>query len=349
MFQFTTTTIINNVNDTLKNGKKLVDEITSDGGYDNNTKVIRLGKNLTFLKDDDHKVCAWHNAGYPLKCDSIEKIDTALGKVDAYITANNLDDKATRRLALYVRSNGNADPLFANDFVFKGAPFYVEFNGTLENLAKNFGKYQSMTIGEKLFEIDKDKKTITCANEYMRIHMAQIHVMADDELDGHWNIAFDFAADENDKMPGDEGYKNSDYIITGYEGFGTYDALMKDYRLPTGANLRWKGVAELPKQNVIYDQFIVHYTVNRGIMGLGAVGMKATSETTHVFWVPQTQASAFKGILEKVCTVTPVKTPGVIEGTKDTVTPNAPLDANEGTGGYPGADAPGADAPGDGE
>jgi hypothetical protein len=42
---------------------------------------------------------------------------------------------------------------------------------------------------------------------------------------------------------------------------------------------------EMPVIGASYDQFVLTYRVDRGVMGLGAVGATATSETTHIFWV----------------------------------------------------------------
>ena len=100
------------------------------------THVINNGTNVearAFNKDTGALIVDFNNV---IKFDTIQSITRALPKVgaSAQITldvAKYIEDNPTVktfRLYVYLRTVNNADPLFANDFVFKGKPFYLEFD-----------------------------------------------------------------------------------------------------------------------------------------------------------------------------------------------------------------------------
>ena len=85
-------------------------------------------------------------------------------------------------------------------------------------------------------------------------------------------------------------------IEPGIEAFGDYNWLIHNLRLPTGANTSYfhsVNAQEMPVVGNTYVQYIVRLLTNRDGIGQGAVGQRVTSVTTHVFWVPSTQAAAF--------------------------------------------------------
>jgi hypothetical protein len=130
-------------------------------------------------------------------------------------------------------------------------------------------------------EMDGNQLILKCTNPYQTITKAV--VAARDAKSGEFV--------ESQVLSLKDGH-----ITPNEEGFGDYDHIMKDLRLPTSANLRWKRTMEdeMPVAGASYDQFILTYRVDRGIMGLGAVGSVAVSETTHVFWVKSDLVTAFK-------------------------------------------------------
>ena len=73
----------------------------------------------------------------------------------------------------------------------------------------------------------------------------------------------------------------------GKNAFGTYTQIVKDLRLPTAAN--WQPLhirkVETPIVGAIYNQYIIEYVAPATNEGLGAVGQRLESTTTHVFWV----------------------------------------------------------------
>lgn len=301
MFQFSTSTLVNSEKD-FSTGEPL---ITKKGD------TVYVKHQGTYKIDKDHKICAYKARGHEAVLDTID-----LSKITTGITYG--EDKVYR-LALYIRSVGNADPLFANAFVFKGKPFYVEFtvpSGKTPQveLVKNLNKYQNVVLDKAVLKPAKtlaelknavpgvDSKTtgieerpaqnlndvayLVAANPYMRITEAKIQ---------EFNPATEKFDDKLDLKA------TSGAVLTGKPGFGDYENMEKDYRLPTGANLRWKRpmADEVPIPGAIYDQYTIHYLVNRGqIAGLGGVGQQITSETTHVFWVNHTLASQFENLMK---------------------------------------------------
>ena len=69
---------------------------------------------------------------------------------------------------------------------------------------------------------------------------------------------------------------------------------------------------ELPVPGAKYNEYIINYCVNRGIMGGDAVGEVTRSLTTHVFYVKQDLATDFEVALGKIGTIEQEVTPGNI-------------------------------------
>lgn len=281
MFEFTSTTLWNG--DVYK-------KIVADA----EKKQVSIFRQGVYQNDANHHICLYWTKGHKAYLDVIDL---------ATIGTTATDANKNYRLAIYVNSVGNADPMFANDFVHKGRPLFVEFHAdqtdkAVEALITNLNKYLNVTVDSQILlpasAVEKSKladhkseatidditltsdaseaKYIVAANEYMRISKAVVEEY--NEEHDCWDKTLDLKADN---------------VFTGAEGFGTFENLEKDYRLPTAANLRWKRpqADEMPRPGVLYDQITLHYTVHRGMVGgMGAVGQQVTSETTHVFWVP---------------------------------------------------------------
>ena len=78
-------------------------------------------------------------------------------------------------------------------------------------------------------------------------------------------------------------------IAPGLEAFCDYNWIMHNLRLPTAANTNFwsftKQQGELPAVGQVYTQFIIRMCKNRDGIAGGVVGQRATSVTTHVFYV----------------------------------------------------------------
>lgn len=246
MLNFTTTTVINSLEDT--SGKPLIEK---NGG------VIRIKRHNPFVESKIVSVVRTNH----------------VDPVCASVTVSNLANySADRRIELYIRSVGNADPMFANSLLHKGKPLFIEIPAetSADDLNKIVNMYNNLMFGgdnQIHSKVDESENLIlTCANPYQTITKATLSAR---NSDGEFVFASNLQVSANE------------------EGFGDFDHIMKDLRLPTSANLRWKRTMEdeMPVMGASYDQFVLTYRVDRGVMGLGAVGATTTSETTHVFWV----------------------------------------------------------------
>lgn len=193
------------------------------------------------------------------------------------------------RLKLYIGLSGSQNSYYANDFVFKGKPFYVEAKATAASqanvataIANNAKKYMLMVYENEVVAVTASTNdiVITATDEYQRFKEITLQ---------KWNEttqAWDDVATGTITTPGKEG-------------FGTYIHLMKDYRLPTAANTRWNRINldETPIVGAQYTQYVLYLTKDRGIMGGDALGQLATSKTAHVFWVKSDVVSAFETAL----------------------------------------------------
>lgn len=79
----------------------------------------------------------------------------------------------------------------------------------------------------------------------------------------------------------------------GQAGFGTYDWIIRNLRIPTVEAIRFQGTFqdELPRPGSNYTQFVIDYEKSREITGTNVVGAPATSKTKHTFYVLDTGAS----------------------------------------------------------
>lgn len=248
MLNFTTTTVINSLED-VTSGKPLVEKANG---------VIRIKRHNPFVEDKIVSVVRTNH----------------VNPVCANVVVQGLANYgADRRIELYIRSVGNADPMFANSMLHKGKPLFIEIPAETSavDLNKVVNMYNNLMFGgdnQIHSAVDASGNlTLTCANPYQTITKATLS--ARDAKSGEFVFASNLQVSANE------------------EGFGDFDHIMKDLRLPTSANLRWKRTMEdeMPIMGASYDQFVLTYRVDRGVMGLGVVGATATSETTHVFWV----------------------------------------------------------------
>lgn len=204
------------------------------------------------------------------------------------------------RIELYIRlSNGSANSYYSNDFVFKGKPFIVEFE-VASGIVKNSGVTETGKIAEGVaalakkyyamqYEVDlldvtgsttDSTSTLTIAgtDEYQMLTKAELQKYDDACEDPCGTPGFALVTDL---------LTVADAYTPNEEGFGTYRQAQKDLRLPTAANTRWTKIVpdDYPIPGAYYDQVIIYYCVNRGIMGGDAVGEITTSLTEHVFYI----------------------------------------------------------------
>lgn len=207
-------------------------------------------------------------------------------------------------------TQGSADARYANDTAFKGLPMSIDFvwkadaATTAAALEKTIKKHELLVYGEKVLtaSVNSAELTLTAVNEYQRFKVVNVEK---------------FDATAHGGM-GTYNVVEAEGLVTktpGVEGFGTYSYLLHNLRLPTDARTNAFAIHqdEAPIVGALYDQYTIHYCVDRGPLGLNAVGDSVKSATVHVFYVHQSVSSNFAGKLGALGTVTEV--PEAAEGT----------------------------------
>ena len=210
----------------------------------------------------------------------------ANGKVEITLPAIN---KELGRIKLYVRLSGSNNPYFANDMVFKGKPFIYEFKktDTAESIAKTI-KAINAAYGDNFLKVTGSDSTITFEGDnYMMFTEAVVEEFHTDikHINGGVWKAVETTVDETKPE----------------NGFGTYEQILKDLRLPTAENTQWAGInaQEMPIPGAKYNQYTVTYKNEVGVQGAGHVGDLVTAQTTHAFYVIDAASSAFETAVGK--------------------------------------------------
>ena len=270
---FQTQTIINsNLDPDSGKGVKLFE--AADG-------VLRIKRDFNFYKDKEGygKVCAIRKrAGYDAKL--------CKATVDFTKLINDLrptEGVTYARFDIYLGVEGAEPFIYSTPWVQKGMPFWVEFTvkheDTADKIAENVAK---LIKTNHIFLQDKDLINLTVqgatltlegATEYQRFRNIEIN-------------KFSMSDDYSEKVA-ELGDGNITITERGENAFGTYSQITKDLRLPTAANWQPYHIrkVETPIVGAIYNQYIIEYVAPATNEGLGAVGQKLESTTTHVFWV----------------------------------------------------------------
>lgn len=277
MFNFTTTTFINS--DKYLNGEYRYKAV--EGGYADGTKVVHIHSNAMEF-DDKTTAAVYHRKG-------------DYGKVAEATVSGTIDADKYYRLALYVRlSMGDQNALYANDFVFKGKPLYVEFKGDqkVSDIAK---KYQLALYDKDILKISQESVggdiTVKGVNVYQRLTRVELQELQE-------GVGTLGATTEVWKKVAEATVEDGT-LTPNREDFGTYHQLTKDMVLPTFEHRHWGAnqADEQPVPGVLYDEFVVVKCAKRdNPLGLGAVGEMVMSKTTHVFFVNQTLAEEFSAL-----------------------------------------------------
>lgn len=190
----------------------------------------------------------------------------------------------TIRLSIYIRlTEADQSSYYANDTRYKGRPFTIEFPwlgnaaDTLKNVTKLIRKYGLLVFEKEVVKtsVSGTKLVLTAVNEFQRFHVVKLEKYLDPKelYDKEWEEL--------------EGEDLINVVEEGVEGFGTYGWVLRNIKLPTHEHT----TAFAPKQDEMpvpgahYNQYTIHYCVNRGPLGLNAVGDTVKSVTTSVFYV----------------------------------------------------------------
>lgn len=301
MFQFTTTTVINNVDKQIEalRARVLNGDTYGDGDYIA-LKVI----GMPILKKDCI-VKVYKHAG--------NDAEVATATIDARKLMTTVKDPETGeqkvvpmagqwQLYLDILLPDSVDSSYARSANYiKGKPLYYGFeiadDDEPADIAKKIAdavKFVNTRFNDKTITVEVAENgydvVISGTNEFQVFNKVQLleylPVANDCVCADHCECAFQ-----------DSGIAVE--IKANKEGFGTAFQIMKDLRLPTGQNTRWTApnAAERPVLGTIYDQYTIQYVTRRGIMGISAVGELVASATNHVLFIPQDQAAKFTTIL----------------------------------------------------
>lgn len=250
------------------------------------------------------------------------------------------DQVGTYRIALYIGLSMNSqDSFYANDFVYKGKPFYIEFavkttedlSTNVANLAKKVKQiaehYLIFQADEKIMTVttNSGEVTFTATNGYQIIQKAFLQKFDEKAIQvdcctnsGEFvniveGIPCIYTVTEDGVTPGetlkylDENGEAVEYgdnksivpIIPGAEAFCDYNWIIHNLRLPTGANTQWWSPVpgEMPMVGGTYDQYIIRLIKDRDGIAGGILGQRATTVTTHVFYVLSSCSAEFENAL----------------------------------------------------
>lgn len=291
MFQFTTTTVINSAKDYTNPSVEL---FKGDSKYFDVKRVNRFKvKNIRSVYKQDP--VAQSNA----------KATIDMAKVKETLTANKAT-KGTFRVEIYVHlAQSNNNPLYSNTWVVKGRPWTFEFSATsteeasaiVDKVIKMITKFKLFTMDTEQLKATKEstKLVLTAQDPYQIFSKVELQYFDPSigTTTGCCTPRGEYAPVEN------YGVTNVATITPGNEGFGTFEWIMRNLRLPTAEQTRWNALYQddRPMVGATYTQYTLEYCENRGILGGDAVGEETKSVTTHVFFVNQAVKTQFEAAL----------------------------------------------------
>ena len=284
MNQFTTETIINSFYD--KNGKPLFE-------VKNNTFIAK--KLFSFKKN---LIKAIYKTEAKAAAEEVFELDltNVISNQHSYVLdgATKLSD--VYRLHIKMKTVDANISEFQNSLTRnnKEYNFEIKFSansngGNNDSMAEAIEKAINMQNREsknRKFDVslNGDVVTLTAIDGFTRFAVVELQAM-EENLTGY-NA---YVTVESGKL-----------VTKGESGFGTALWLMRNFRIPTYVNTNWLSLRQddRPIPGVLYNQYTFHVEADRGeLTGMGAVGQKMTSKTTHVLYVAQTAVSDFEDLL----------------------------------------------------
>lgn len=272
MFNWNQTTVINTLKD-LNGKSKIKDAKRGD-------KVLEgfyLAKYGLFLKENTVEV---HKKVAEDAVDGVAKF-----------TIPRTEDGEVYRIKMYVRLSGSNNSYYANDLVFKGKPFVFEFLGgtdaTAENLVKKFNSIL-VAYDDQFLKVSLDDDQIAFTGDNYTLFTEAV---------------IEHFKEESKSITGGTWEKLAEGEITKcVNGFGTYEHITKDLRLPTAEAFAFKALnqEELPIPGAKYNQYTIIYCASRGVQGMDAIGDIVQSQTVHSFYVKEDLATDFEKALAKI-------------------------------------------------
>ena len=278
MFQYTSTTLINDASMLIENAEALV------------VKGCPALKHDGIVEAREQK----YAAAVAPKAEVL--LSKATGASEVY------------RIAIQLRVT-DQESIYANDFGVSGKPLYVEFKSgaTAAEVVKAIKKHELFVCGQTLVEAtasSSNKVTLTGkeGEQFLRFEAVELQKLVAGDPYNSWEVVAGGA----------------EVKAKGSEAFGDYEHILKDLRLPSIENVRWTSpnADEMPVKGAKYHQFIIDYKKEVGHRGMQHVGEVLTACTTHLFWVKEELVEDFKDAV-KVTVVPAVSEPTVDNGSNN--------------------------------
>lgn len=294
MFQFTTTTIIN--------------DSKWEGKLDSRWSFQEADEDKNIPASANIKGVGIFNAPNITSAFKAEGFEGQIGKFSFTMPSKNVDKTDLKKgdilhLSFVIAlSQIDNDALYANDYAYKGKRFFIDFpyKGTpadtaayLEEMVKKSGLN---IYSRKLWELKATGSTVEVTGVVPTQRFRNVYIEKLDDTAEYYR----------------DHYTDLDVDVTyvdGVDHFLTYDWMIANLRLPTWAHTRFgaEHEHENPIKGVIYDQYTLHYCKNSSVLGTGNVGQPTKATTTHVFFLPQGELSSkFETLLNKVLADTDV-------------------------------------------
>lgn len=339
MFNFTTQTIFNSV---IQTTEADVRAKSAPKGYNIITKSTAKGPEVRIGNTRFNKANVLDIQMKKHTPESLAKVEFDLSNVFTLVEASKEGavKEGNYRIVLYIGLSMNSqDSFYANDFVYKGKPLFLEFpvnKGDTAEIAANravkiANKYLLFTAQEKILDItaDEGKIVIKGINGYQLIKKAVLQkydeeanpidccISSGDFVDIVTGVPVIYTLNDDGEvvagtqtLDGDslrDLADNEVAIEPGLEAFCDYNWIIHNLRLPTMANTYfWSATKnEMPIVGGEYTQFIIRLCVERDGIAGEVVGQRATSVTNHVLYVLDqgTNVADVKAVLETLGTI----------------------------------------------
>lgn len=327
MFNFTTQTVFNSV---VLATETQVRNHTAPAGYN---VITSTGSNGPELRIGNTRFNQANVLDIQIKKHTVENLASVSFDLSDLQTSSTVDDgnggtttvtefvPGNYRIVLNIGLSMNSqDSFYANPFVYKGKPFFIEFpiksasesattvGDRIVNIAN---KYMLFTAQEKILNVTNTSGEVKFegTNGYQQITKAVLQKYEEnaktfdcctylgDFVDKIIGVPATWTTDssgvvttDNKTIDGNSARaiaSNETPIAPGIEAFGDYNWMIHNLRLPTLANTYFWSAnkSEMPVVGGNYTQFIIRMKADRDGVAGQVVGQRATSVTTHVLYV----------------------------------------------------------------